>query len=572
MVKRAIDPTGDQDLLVIGGAAAGLVVVGIAGLWTSMHLAAWATGATPPATNPVGLVLDLVRGRSHWTAAATVAAGVLLVALLLVVVVVIVATPRRRKMRPDRSARYMAGAEDLAHLTGAGAAAKARRLGLATAGLPLGAAVRGGRPLFTSWEDTLVMIAGPRTMKTSAYAIPYVVAAPGACLATSNKRDLLDVTCGIRAQLGTVWTFDPQQVANTVPGWWWNPLSYIAPRDGHGRVDGLIPASEIRAEKLAGQFVTSNRAEGARTDAYFDGEAENLIGLLLLAAACGDHPITDVYRWLTNPAADAALTVLDGHGFQLQHASLYALSHLPDKQREGVYGTARSLMGFLRNRDIVRWVTPQAGLPAFDPTSFAQSTDTLYSLSREGAGSVGPLVAALTMAVLDALEDHATASAGGRLPVPFVAVLDEAANICRLRGLDDQYSHYGSRGIIPVTFLQSWHQGAQVWGDHGMEKLWSAANVKIYGGGVDDDRFLRRLSDLIGSAERITRSASTGRGHRTITRSVQDQVILSPAELRELPQGRAVVFASGTPAVLTEPQQWFNGPQAQQIQAARQAA
>ena len=259
-------------------------------------------------------------------------------------------------------------------------------------------------------------------------------------------------------------------------------------------------------------------------------------------------------------------------GDGLQHASLYALSHLPDKQREGVYGTARSLMGFLRNREIVRWVTPQADLPAFDPAGFAQSTDTLYSLSREGAGSVGPLVAALTMAVLDALEEHATQSPSGRLPVPFVAVLDEAANICRLRGLDDQYSHYGSRGIIPVTFLQSWHQGAQVWGDHGMEKLWSAANVKIYGGGVDDDRFLRRLSDLIGTAERITRTASTGRGARTITRSVQDQIILTPAELRELPQGRAVVFASGTPAVLTVPQQWFRGPKAQQIQAAIEAA
>lgn len=176
------------------------------------------------------------------------------------------------------------------------------------------------------------------------------------------------------------------------------------------------------------------------------------------------------------------------------------------------------------------------------------------------------------MAVLDALEEHATESAGGRLPVPFVAILDEAANICRLRGLDDQYSHYGSRGIIPFTFLQSWHQGAQVWGDHGMEKLWSAANVKIYGGGVDDDKFLRRLSDLIGTAERITRSASTGRGTRTITRSVQDQVILSPAELRELPQGRAVVFASGTPAVLTQPQQWFNGPKAQQIRTAIESA
>lgn len=564
MVKRSLDPVGDRDLLIIGAGAAGLIVVGVGGLWTSMHLAAWFTGDRPPATSPVALVLDLIRGRIHWTGTATIAAGVLFVALVLVVVLLIVLTPHRTKMRPDGSARYMAKAPDLAHLTGAGAAAKAKRLGFPGAGLPLGAAVRGGRDLFASWEDTCVMIAGPRTMKTTAYAVPCLVTAPGAALATSNKRDLFDVTCGVRSQLGTVWTFDPQKVANTQPGWWWNPLSYIAPVDAAGRLD----PSETRAEKLAGQFVTSNRADGARTDAYFDGEAENLIGLLLLAAACGGRPITDVYLWLTKPVDETPLEQLEHWGFPLQHESLYALAQLPDKQREGVYGTARSLMGFLRNRDIVCWVTRQPGLPAFDPAAFARSTDTLYSLSREGAGSVGPLVAALTMAVLDALEDHATRSPGGRLPIPFVAVLDEAANICRLRGLDDQYSHYGSRGIIPFTFLQSWHQGVQVWGEHGMEKLWSAANVKVYGGGVDDDRFLRRLSDLIGTAERITRSASTGRGARTITRSVQDQVILTPAELRELPQGRAVVFASGTPAVLTEPRQWFNSPHADQIRKA----
>jgi hypothetical protein len=172
---------------------------------------------------------------------------------------------------------------------------------------------------------------------------------------------------------------------------------------------------------------------------------------------------------------------------------------------------------------------------------------TLYLLSREGVGSVGPLVAALAMAVLDALEERATQSVGGRLPVPFVGVLDEAANICRIRHLDAYYSHFGSRGIILLTVLQSWAQGAEAWGDKGMEKLWSSANARIYGGGVDDPAFLKRLSDLIGNTDRIVRSASISRGRRTITRTVQERPILTPGELRELPTGRAVVFASGTP-------------------------
>jgi len=431
--------------------------------------------------------------------------------------------------------------------------------------------------LHTSWEDMVILVAGPRTQKTTAYAVPALLAAPGAALATSNKRDLYDTTCTLRAQHGRLWLFDPQAVAApsstaTGPGWWWNPLTYIAPTDpATGRAarlgSGLVVASESRADRLAAQLVTSARPVGARVDAYFDTEAENLISLLLLAAACGDQPLTCVYSWLTS-LDDDATDVLRSNGFALQAQALFALTRLPDKQREGVYGTARSLLSWLRNRDVHPWITSDPTRPAFDPVAFAGSTDTLYPLSKEGVGSVGPLVAALTMAVLDALEDQATRSPGGRLVVPFVGVLDEAANICRIRHLDAYYSHFGSRGIILLTILQSWAQGAEAWGDKGIEKLWSSANARVYGGGVDDPAFLRRLSDLIGTAERLHRTASVGQGRRTITRTTQDKPILTPAELRELPQGRAVVFASGTPAVLTHPIPWWEGPHATTIHTA----
>lgn len=99
--------------------------------------------------------------------------------------------------------------------------------------------------------------------------------------------------------------FDPQQVANAPLSWWWHPLFYV---------DG----SETRAEKLAGQFAASTRAAGARTDAYFDGEAENLIGLLLLAAALSGKPITTVYTWLTDPTSTTATHALETHSFELQ--------------------------------------------------------------------------------------------------------------------------------------------------------------------------------------------------------------------------------------------------------------
>ena len=157
----------------------------------------------------------------------------------------------------------------------------------------------------------------------------------------------------------------------TGPGWWWNPLTYIAPTDpATGRAarlaSGQVVASETRADRLAAQLVTSARPVGARVDAYFDTEAENLISLLLLAAACGDQPLTCVYSWLTS-LDDDATDLLRSHGFTLQAQALFALTRLPDKQREGVYGTARSLLSWLRNRDVHPWITPDPTRPAFDP-------------------------------------------------------------------------------------------------------------------------------------------------------------------------------------------------------------
>ena len=102
-----------------------------------------------------------------------------------------------------------------------------------------------------------------------------------------------------------------------------------------------MAASETRADRLAAQLVSSAPPAGARVDASFDAEAENLISLLLLAAACAELPVTQLYSWLTRPTDDDPADFLAEHGFLLQHEALYGLSRLPDKQREGVYGTAK---------------------------------------------------------------------------------------------------------------------------------------------------------------------------------------------------------------------------------------
>lgn len=174
---------------------------------------------------------------------------------------------------------------------------------------------------------------------------------------------------------------------------------------------------------------------------------------------------------------------------------------------------------------------------------------------------------ALTVAVVEAAEELAAGSAGGRLSVPLLGVLDEAANVCRWRELPNLYSHYGSRGIVLMTILQSWSQGVDVWGDSGMRKLWSASNVKVYGGGVSEDAFLESLSKLIGDYDRQASSVSSGRGGRSVNQQLHRERILDVADLAAMPKGRAVVLSSGNRPTLIRTQPWMTGPHAEKVKA-----
>jgi len=551
-------------IVVVGGG--GLVVA--AAVHLGARLQAQLEGTTVPVLprNPAALVVALVTGEVAWPPAAT---GVLVALAVLVLAVATTAAViwrrrRRGRLQVDRASRHLGRPRAVHALTEAGARATATRLGVQadSAGLPIGRLVPGGALLVSSWEDVCVDVWGPRTGKTTSRAIPAILAAPGAVLATSNKRDLVDATRDVRAARGQVWVFDPQGVAGEEATWWWDPLSYVT--------------DEVKAVTLARLLATASRDPGARSDAYFDKASTSLLGNLLLAAAIDRRPITQVYLWLADPQDDEPALLLRQHGHPMPAAAVAGVVAAPEKQRGGIYGTAQEVVSFLTNRAAVRWVTPEGGSaaadrrPRFDPAAFVAAggqAQTLYSLSREGEGSAGPLVTALTVAVTEAAERLARRSAGGRLPVPLVGVLDEAANVCRWRGLPDLYSHYGSRGIVLMTILQSWSQGVEVWGREGMRKLWSAANVRVYGGGVAEPEFLAEVSQLVGDYDAPSASTSTGRSGRSTSHSTRRERVLEVAELAALARGRAVVFASGAPPALVRTLPWMEGPHAEAVRA-----
>jgi len=545
-------------LVVVGVVAAALAVV-----WASFTLGSRIDGVNPELpSSPFDVLFGALRGRYTWSTTILVLIAVFAGAVLVLTILtaILVLRFRRRRSRADRAATYLAKGHDLDELGRRGAERTAQRLGVqGSPGIPLGRSIPGGRPLFALWEYVMIALAGPRVGKTSALVIPAILEAPGAVVTTSNKRDVVDATRDPRSRVGATWIFDPQEIALEPPTWWWNPLSYVI--------------DDVRAFRLAEHFASSARADGAVQDAYFEPAGRDLLAGMLLAAALQKRPITQVFEWLSEPTNQEPVDVLRQHGYDLIAADVEGVIMAPEKQRGGVFGTSRQMASCLKIRAIAQWVTPQGDdaaadpRPQLDPHDFVRSSDTLYSLSREGQGSAGALVTALTAAVVEAAEEHATRQPGGRLAIPMLVVLDEAANVCRWSTLPDLYSHYGSRGIVILSVFQSWAQGQVVFGREGMRKLWSAANVKLYLGGISEADFLRELAELIGDYDKETASVSYSRGLRSTNHQLRRERILDASELAALPRGRAVMLASGIRAVLLETSPWMTGPHAAAVRA-----
>ncbi len=436
------------------------------------------------------------------------------------------------------------------------------RLDTSEVGLTLGRLIRPGRRLgpavYASWEDTVVDFMAPRTGKTTAQAIPFVLSAPGPVIATSNKADLWAATATLRTTepRSAVWLFDPQRISHQPQTWWWNPLHALATVED--------------AHRLAGHFVLTVADEHRRD--LWGPAAQDLLAALFLAAATSGHNLHDVAGWLSEPAVPTPIELLTDAGFTAMAVSLRGAQNGAAETRDGIYQTARTAAKAMTNPEIMAWVTPprRGTLPMFNPDGFAAGTGTLFLLSKSRSAAA-PLIAAMSDTAMRAAERRAE-RLGGRLDPPMVVVLDEAANICRIADLPDLYSHLGSRGITPVTILQSYEQGVTVWGEQGMAALWGAATKKIIGAGVDSPRLARDLATLIGQHDVPVRSINYGEGRASESVSLRRQDILEPAAIRALPPGTALLLATGAKPALIHLTPWHAGPCAAEISAAQAAA
>ncbi|MEV0012709.1 TraM recognition domain-containing protein [Streptomyces sp. NPDC047973] len=548
-------------LAVLGVVVGGGVLFTGAYVGGTLGVALSGGGWTPPAYSIKSAFALVSHGPGHlWPGHAT-AAGVGMSVLLVLVLVglAVAAYVLWRRFFSHRAG--LAGMRELSPLAPKAVSARARALrpSLKSAegaiepdatGVLLGNIdMPRGPELRASWEDVLLAIMAPRSGKSTSIAVPALLRAPGAAMFTSNKTDVFAVTRTRRLQVGSVWLLDPQSITHSDRAMWWDMLASARTIEGAGR--------------LASHFIAATTDEKSRGD-FWMGAAKNLLTGLFHAASVSGGSVADVLAWLSTPSDRGPVNALKAAGKEaLAHQLASTVAGAADT-RDGIYETARQCVSCLLDPNTLAWVTPDARAREFRPDDFVRSCDTLYLLSKDGGGSAAGVIAAAADAVMRA-GMVAAERAGGRLDAPLLAILDEAANVCRIEDLPDLYSHLGSRGIIPVTILQSYRQGVRVWGEAGMDALWSAATIKVLGSGLDDADFAEKISRLVGEHKVAETSVSHGSTGRSVSTSRRRERVMETGEIRALQKGRALLLATGVRVGLIRLRPWYLEPDAAEL-------
>jgi len=420
-----------------------------------------------------------------------------------------------------------------------------------------------GKRVWTSVEDSILLIGPPRSGKGANIVINTILDAPGAVITTSTRPDNLTATLRARqARGGPVSVFDPQHLAEGVPaGLRWSPI----------RGCELPLTAMIRGTGLAAG--TGLSGPSVENGGFWEGKTRTALQALLHAAALDHRQPAELFRWTLDPAAAAdAVSILSSHPQAATGwaESLDGMLQADPRTRDSIWQGVSLSLASLADPRVLEAVSPTED-EQFDPESFLRDSGTLYLLATgAGAGASSSLVAAFIEDLVETARRLAARSPGARLDPPVLLALDEIGNLAPLPSLPVLMAEGGGTGLTVMPVFQSLAQARGRWGDHAATAMWDASITKIVLGGGTDTRHLQDLSTLIGERDETMDTVTIGeRGLRSNQRSVRRVPIVKVEDIRTLPQGTSLVLLRSAPPIITTMRYWLNRPDADTLLAQR---
>lgn len=401
-----------------------------------------------------------------------------------------------------------------------------------------------------------LLVVGPtQSGKTSGLAVPAILEWEGPVVATSVKTDLLGATFGFRSRLGRALVYDPAGVAGC-PRAAWSPLAGAHSWEGARRAAaGLCSVARAGA------------GSGLEDGGFWYAMAEKLLAPLLLAAARSGATMRDVVRWVDTGEIQEVVLALELAGETEALQAAEASFTREERQRSSIYTTAEAVLAAFADPLV-------AACSSGDDVDVERlvaggGSDTLYLVApaHEQERLQAPFVC-LLRAVLDAAFT-AAARARGALDPPLLLVLDEAANVAPLAGLDGLVATAASQGVQVVTL---WQDLAQIEARHGARAATVVNNhrAKLLCPGVSDPSTLDQIRRLAGDTEAETRQTTRDANGGWSSTTGTEIRPLAPADaLRRLAPGEAVLVYADLPPARLRLRPYFDDPELARRSAGR---
>jgi type IV secretory pathway TraG/TraD family ATPase VirD4 len=385
-------------------------------------------------------------------------------------------------------------------------------------------------------QASVLVIGPPRSGKTSSVAVPNVMAAPGAVVATSTKLDLLAATAGPRSRLGCCWLLDPSGTVSVpenergIRSLRWSPVASATSWD----------ESLVLARAMSGAARPGGRAGES---AHWTERAEALLAPLLHAAHLRSAGMETVVRWVLSQQLEPAQATLMAHGAEVAAAVLTGIAATDPREQSGIWSSTAGLLAAYRSEAVL----DRSAAPNFDPRGLAATGDTVFVCAP---ARYQDLVAPIIVAFLEQVRAGAYNSwASGRGTSPATLVLDELANIAPIPDLPAMVSEGGGQGLLTVACLQDLSQARVRWGP-AADGFLSLFGTKVVLPGIGDVGTLEVVSRLGGEVDVPARSVSRppwAWGLPTVTWSTHRQRRLPVEAVNQLPPGSALVLSGSRP-------------------------
>lgn len=362
-----------------------------------------------------------------------------------------------------------------------------------------------------------VLVFGPqRSRKTTGFAIPTLLEWEGPAIVTSIRSDIFLDSYALRSSKGTAQVYEPmgQLIRHgSVVGW--NPLE-----DCH-TWDGAVRASRAFTEAGALEL---------REGAFWYGLAGTALAPYLFAAGANGYSMSDVARWIRTQEEFEVRALLQATGEASAIESADAFWSMEARLQSSVYGTLLTVLRVFEYSAVCESAKGGFNVDQF----FNGEPNTLYLCApADHQADLAPLFVALLRRILREAYDR---DATGCVGPPLLVLLDEAANIAPLAGLDTLASTAAGCGIQLVTIFQDASQVVSLYGESKAMTITNNHSALLVLPGNRDPRLTELVQSLVGDEPIYG----------------VDSPRLGSAVLRRLPQGSALcIYENLSPLVLT---------------------